>query len=342
MAVAAVCPRCRSPLHALGEALQCSACSQLFPVVAGIPDLRVAADPWIEMAADRAKGIAVDAAAGPGFEAAVRTYWEQTPTTSTGDAGRHIGYTLRSLDRVGQWVAAIDPAVSAGGPTREQWLDLGCGTAELTCVAPSTVDVTSVDIAFRWLMVARRRVAECGRLAVLHAANAESLPFPDRSFDRVIALGMLEQCRDVDRVLKEVFRVLKPGGRLYLRSTNRYSLLPEPHVDVWGVGWMPRAWADRYVRWRRGVGYVHHWPRGVLELRRRLAGAGLTGISIHAAAMLPAERDRLSPRMARLHPWYERLRRTSPTAQLGAVIAPLLEGTASRPAATAETGASLR
>jgi hypothetical protein len=50
-------------------------------------------------------------------------------------------------------------------------------------------------------------------------------------------------------------RVLRPGAPLFLSTPNRYSLTPEPHVGLWGIGFLPRSWANRYVRRRLGVLY---------------------------------------------------------------------------------------
>jgi hypothetical protein len=62
--------------------------------------------------------------------------------------------------------------------------------------------------------------------------------------------------------------MVKGGGAVFLNTVNRYSLAPEPHVNLWGVGLLPRAFQDRYVRWRRGVGYVNIRPLSYPELRR--------------------------------------------------------------------------
>ena len=316
-----VCPYCRHNLTAQTDALRCDSCQRDFPVIAGIPDLRVAPDPWIDVIADRAKGIAVGAQAAPGLEGAVREYWRMTPKTGTNDAERHTDHVLHAVARTREWVTNLQPTPVPG----EAWLDLGCGTADLTCAVPEGVEVTGLDVAFRWLVVATRRLTEEGRSGPLICGNAEALPFPSGSFDRVVALGTLEQCQDLNSVLSEVRRVLRPGGRFHARSSNRFTLLSEPHVGIWGVGFVPRAVADRYVRWRGGGGYQHHWPHSAAELHRALKRAGFVQTRVLASRMLGAERNRLPGQLSHLAPAYDLLRRTPLIRQVARTFAPLLD-----------------
>jgi SAM-dependent methyltransferase len=89
---------------------------------------------------------------------------------------------------------------------------------------------------------------------------------------------VIEHVGDQRATLREAHRVLVPGGRLFLASPNRYSTAPEPHVQVWGVGFLPRRWMPAYVRLIRGVEFkairtlgVHEWQR---LLRASPFGAG--------------------------------------------------------------------
>jgi len=50
-------------------------------------------------------------------------------------------------------------------------------------------------------------------------------------------------------------------------TRNRFSLSTEPHVGVWGVGFLPRRWMARYVRWRAGKEYRHTHLLSLFELR---------------------------------------------------------------------------
>jgi hypothetical protein len=65
--------------------------------------------------------------------------------------------------------------------------------------------------------------------------------------------------------------VLKQPGALFLSAVNRFSLLPEPHVGLWGVGFLPRAWQAPYVRWRGRGDFAHVRPLSYWDLDRRAA-----------------------------------------------------------------------
>jgi ubiquinone/menaquinone biosynthesis C-methylase UbiE len=76
----------------------------------------------------------------------------------------------------------------------------------------------------------RRKLASSGREAEVVQAPAEQLPFPDASFDTVALTYVLCTVRDVPAALREIDRVLKPGGRLLFLEHVRS---PEPGLARW-------------------------------------------------------------------------------------------------------------
>jgi len=90
----------------------------------------------------------------------------------------------------------------------ERILDLGCGDGQLTAQLTETgAVVTGVDASAEMVVAARERGVDALE------AKAESLPFPDASFDAVFSNAVLHWVRDHDAMMTEVRRVLKPGGR---------------------------------------------------------------------------------------------------------------------------------
>ncbi len=87
----------------------------------------------------------------------------------------------------------------------------------------------------------------------------------------VVAASTLEFLSDQDKALSECARTLADGGLVYVNTVNRYSLSKDPYAYLWGVGFLPRAWQSRYVRWRRGASYEYIRTLSLSSLDR-LAG----------------------------------------------------------------------
>ena len=320
-----VCPRCRGELEVRRDAYACPGCGVSYPVVLGIPDFRVAPDPWIGMEDDRAKARRViDASEGMDLRASVEAYWSMTPTTPVALARRFTEYVAGGERRAAEWLDSI--GTSEPKPPAGPWLEIGCASGDLLAVcAERGIRAVGVDVAMRWLVLARRRSTLQRVPQTLVCANGEALPFRDRAFARVVSVGTLEHCQSAATVIAESARVLETGGDTLGRTTNRFSLLPEPHVDVWGVGFVPRRWADAYVRWRSGQRYLHHHPLSRRELVQALRRAGFTRVRVQPAHMLRSDRERLGAAAVPVVPVYEWIRRT-PVLRTGmAMIAPLLE-----------------
>ena len=323
-----VCPACRGGLAHVGvggesEAYACAPCARRYPVVLGIADFRLRPDPWIGLDDDREKGRRLaEQSRELDLAGTVRAYWAMTPGTPRERAESFTAFVLDGERRSAEWLDAVErpePRV-ADGP----WLDVGCGTADLVAVAARRGrTVVGVDIAFRWLVVAKKRLDQAGLSATLVCCDGEHLPFADDAFARVVSLGTIEHCLDASALVAEGRRVLRGGGSMQARTVNRYTLR-EPHVGVWGVGFVPRRWADAYVRWRSGQRYLHHRPLSRRELRRRFRSAGFSQVDVRPAGLLPADRARLG-RLAWAGGLYE-IARDLPLVGAGLCwIAPILD-----------------
>ena len=86
-------------------------------------------------------------------------------------------------------------------------------------------------------------------LPVVNGAG-EQLPFGDASFDLVIAWDVVEHVQDPARLLAELARVLRPGGRVLLTVINRFAFR-DPHYHLPLLNWLPRPLAEAIIE-RRG------------------------------------------------------------------------------------------
>ena len=260
------CPVCKLELESEDEAYRCTHCRRTYPIVLGIPDLRVYSDPYITIEQDHEKGRIVQAQAERmSFAELLRFYWEnvslpQTPVDLREGFIRHV---LSDQTRVGSFANQLGSGSAC--------LDVGCGAGSLIGVTQRSFEmVIGCDVAFRWLLLARKRLLEAGATANLVCCCADFLPFPDEAFDLVTAISSLEHVRDAQAVVGECARVQRRGGRLFVWTANRFSVAPEPHVHIWGVGFLPRRWMPGYVKWRRGLPYDKQYLLSCFELRRML------------------------------------------------------------------------
>lgn len=103
-------------------------------------------------------------------------------------------------------------------------LEIGCGNGRDSILfARAGLVATAIDVAPGAVELAKSNAAEAGVQIDIRLANAESLPFTDKSFDAIFSLSVLHST-NVERSLSEAVRVLRPGGLmfLYLYSDTGY------------------------------------------------------------------------------------------------------------------------
>jgi demethylmenaquinone methyltransferase/2-methoxy-6-polyprenyl-1,4-benzoquinol methylase len=137
------------------------------------------------------------------------------------------------------FIAALEPRPNrtlldlAGGTgdIAAGWLKRGGGPAILS------------DINAAMLSVGRDRATSAGLLADIAflVTDAEAIPLPDRSVDRVSMAFGLRNCTNKDRVLAEARRVLKPGGKFFCLEFSRLQVAAfEKLYDAWSFQALPR------------------------------------------------------------------------------------------------------
>jgi SAM-dependent methyltransferase len=149
-------------------------------------------------------------------------------------------------------------------------LEIGCGTGvHARLLAAAGARLSAVDLTPTAVELTKRRLELAGLEADVREADAESLPFADGSFDFVWSWGVIHHSENTQRVIAEIARVLRPGGRLALMLYHRNSItFWVNYVLFRGVlrGGLLREGPDALAnRWSDGVIARHYTRRSLAE-----------------------------------------------------------------------------
>jgi SAM-dependent methyltransferase len=269
-------------------------------------------DPYVQERRRDSRSVYVDDPDGNCVELWTKDVADYLPHFDRKAAEWDASYDARTTR--GHWQRArLEAAVRLVGEGPGSLLEVGVGSGRLLArLAERGWDVAGIDAAPRMLELTRERVPG----ATLAVARVEELPFEDASFDAVVAVGVLEYS-DVEASLRELARVLRPGGQAVLGVLNGAA----PAV-VWSrLAMHPVA---RRVKRRVPFGRPLPPPRGrPLSLRDtecalRAAGLAVERVENVGCVVVPDPLDRLpfAYRAARLAEARPRLRTTFGTQRL--------------------------
>jgi len=277
-----ICPRCRGVLRVFDNGYRCDPCDRIFLLVDGIPDFRLFPDPYLDYKQDLERSkIVIEALGRYDLKGLLEYYWSFSDVTPEVLRKKFIQSVMLG-ELKAERILQILKDKTSGRPDRpRRLLEIGSGTGNfLTAAANRFGQVVGVDIAMRWLHVSRRRFMD-RRMEIppLVCCCGEYLPFPDGYFDLVVSSATLEFTREPENIISECNRILKSNGSVYIGTVNRFSIIQDPYVYLWGIGFLPRSWQANYARWRRDASYENIKTFSLAEVKR-IANKYFTGINI--------------------------------------------------------------
>jgi ubiquinone/menaquinone biosynthesis C-methylase UbiE len=210
---------------------------------------------------------------------------QQSMLTFDAEVGRKLEAIYSTREAVARRRAALDSVQPKPG---ERGLDIGPGPGLLACELARQVGpagrIATIDNNPTMLAMTHHRALELGVAdqVELHEADAKSLPFPDGTFDFVVASQIYEYVSEIGQALAEACRVLRPGGRLAIIDTDWDTLIIQAG-DATLTTRVNRAW-DEHLAHRT-------LPR---QLPGLLQEAGFRLASVNILPVLSATREPLT------------------------------------------------
>ena len=202
-----------------------------------------------------------------------RSPWRDSKDIDDEEAAEHaarLELRARSQDEVTVRDAYISLLSMKSG---ERVLEVGCGSGVVTRALAQRVmpdgKAVGADACSALLKIARNLANDAGlsKFVEFEEADCRNLPFPDRSFDAVVAVTTLSHVPNVERALAEMIRVTRPGGRMGIFDIDGDStLISHPDRDL--TRRIAAAFSDH--------GLVNGWL--MRSLAGRLAELGLTDV----------------------------------------------------------------
>ena len=206
----------------------------------------------------------------------VRAFWQANPCgVKFADAApgtRHFYELVEAHRYTKEWHIPI--AADFESARDQKVLEIGCGLGtDGAQFAAAGAKYTGVDLTDASVELARKRFELFDLPGSFLTADAENLDFADDSFDLVYSHGVLHHTPDTQKAIREIHRVLRPGGRaivmLYHRNSYNYRV---------NISLLRRAGAH-LLKWSSGVKLVH-----------RVTGEPLESLRQHAE-LLKTEKD---------------------------------------------------
>ena len=187
------------------------------------------------------------------------------------------------LHRVWKAYTVMVADVRAG----QQVLDIAGGTGDLASAFAAKVGLTGcvvhTDINEAMLREGRNRMLDAGKILPTTVCDAEHLPFADNSFDLVSVAFGLRNMTHKDGALKEMNRVLKPGGKLLVLEFSKIAKPLEKAYDLYSfkvLPWLGKLVANDDASYRYLAESIRMHP-GQEELKALMHKGGFGHVDYH-------------------------------------------------------------
>ncbi len=211
------------------------------------------------------------AARHPDLKERVRDHWDQEPCESR--AGKTLSDRRRFFEEIDAYRDSTSPFIrgfarfeSARG-RRVLEIGLGSGT-DFMRWARAGANLTGVDLTQASVALCRERLELEGLSAEVSVGDAENLEFPSETFEVVYSYGVIHHSPNTEACVKEIWRVLKPGGTARVMIYNALGL-------TIGYEWLLHAVLKKFQPWKspREIVYYHNESLGTKLYSRREARA---------------------------------------------------------------------
>jgi ubiquinone/menaquinone biosynthesis C-methylase UbiE len=211
----------------------------------------------------------------------VRAFWQANPCgTKFSDAepGSRRFYELVEEHRyTKEW--HIPAAAGFAAANGLKVLEIGCGLGtDGAQFAMAGAEYTGVDLTEAAVDLARRRFELWGLRGEFKVSDAENLDFPSETFDLVYSHGVLHHTPDTPGSVREVHRVLRPGGKAVVMLYHRNSYNYRVNIGIF------RRVGARLLHFDSGLNIVH-----------RLTGEPVESLREHAQMLKQDQDSYLSP-----------------------------------------------
>ena len=128
----------------------------------------------------------------------------------------------------------LENFIDYGALEGKKVLEIGCGGGLVASdIARSGAKLTAIDLTQTAINTTTERFSQMKLKGDIRQADAENMPFNDASFEFVVSWGVIHHSGNMQKIVDEIYRVLKPGGRAFIMVYSKNSLRYRIFVPFW-------------------------------------------------------------------------------------------------------------